>query len=188
MINYSINEKRQFDSIVELIENLAEDIIQFYNIDVPLKNIEDVVEKLGGNIIITADKPDGVYKTHKDGFTIIYTPHIKECERVRFRVAQELGHLFLHMKYQIDTEYWGSLPIGYCLKTTQVCEEYQANIFAEAFLLPKEAYANKLIECKDKKVDINSLAEYFGVTYRLASDRAKHLKLIKRQDWFNTFE
>lgn len=187
MIYYTETENKQYKDINRLIENLTIDIIKAYNIDIPIKDIEGVIQKIGGHVIVTSEKPEGVYKI-SNGFLIVYPPHIKDIKRIRFRLAQELGHLFLHMKYLIDEEYWSNLPIGYCLQTTQVYEEHQANMFAEAFLLPGQAYAEKLREYKDKKIDFDNLAEYFGVASRLARDRAKHLKLIKRQDWFNTFE
>lgn len=187
MINYLENEKKQFESVMQLIERLVEDIIQIYDIEVPIKDIKGVVEKLGGNVTESSEKPAGVYKT-THGFLIVYPPHIKDIKKIKFRLVQEIGHLFLHMRYSIDEDYWNNLPTGYCLQTAQVCEEYQANMFAEAFLLPRKAYTEKLKVYKDTKIDFNDLAEYFGVASRLASDRAKHLKLIKRQDWSNTFE
>lgn len=33
-----------------LINNIAEDIIQSFNITIPIENIDDVVQKLGGSI------------------------------------------------------------------------------------------------------------------------------------------
>ena len=36
--------------VQNLINNIAEEIIQIFNIDIPIKDIDDVVRKLGGSI------------------------------------------------------------------------------------------------------------------------------------------
>lgn len=91
--------------ITTMINNLAEDIIDIYKIHIPINNINDVVITLGGYIEENKDICDSAIRKQNDGF-VIYIPSSYSVERRRFAVAQELGHLFLHMGYKISSKLW----------------------------------------------------------------------------------
>lgn len=90
-----------------LINNLTQDIINIYNIQIPIINIDEVVIKLGGRVESSAmnNVSDACVKKQNDGFIIFVSP-FQSAERRTFTIAHELGHLFLHMGYQINGELW----------------------------------------------------------------------------------
>ena len=96
-----------------LINNLTQDIIDLYNIQIPIENINDVVTTLGGRVEETMDidtMSDGSIRKQDDGF-IIYISPFQSSERKKFTIAHELGHLFLHMGYRISSELWNKFGI-----------------------------------------------------------------------------
>ena len=58
------------NKINTLINNLAQDIIELYDIKIPINNINEVVEKLGGAIEETTIPSDVGIKKWNDGFII----------------------------------------------------------------------------------------------------------------------
>ena len=88
-----------------MINSLAEDILNVYDISVPIQNIGDIVEILGGTIQKETSFSDGAVEKEGDGFRIIVSPYQDE-KRERFTIAHELGHLFLHMGYRTNKELW----------------------------------------------------------------------------------
>lgn len=167
----------------EIINNLTEDIITQFGIKIPIDNIDDVVEKLGGRIVNTtglAGLGDGCVCRSGEGFIIQVVPY-QSGERKKFTVAHELGHLFLHMGYLIDEELWESEKTEqYYRNGTSAEEEYQANEFAAALLMPKKKYK----EIMDKYTEGNivytaRIAEEFGVSVAAASNRGKFLGYLK---------
>ena len=87
------------NSTRRMINSLAEDVLSAYNISVPIGNIDEIVEKLGGTIQKEAFFSDGAVEKEGNGFKIIVSPFQDE-KRERFTIAHELGHLFLHMGYR----------------------------------------------------------------------------------------
>lgn len=159
---------------IELIENLTQDIVNIYNLGMPIKDINNVVEILGGELIITSDIDSGLYKTNY-GFRIVAKTINK------FSIAQELGHLFLHMRYNIDKAYWQKIPVGYHVIAVDISIDaiYEVNRFAEALLMPREIYKEKIEQLNTETVDIYKIAKYFEVTPRQAYERGRRLKLLK---------
>lgn len=91
-----------------LINNLTQDIIDLYNIQIPIQNIDEVVKKIGGRVEESLDIDnmfDGSIRKQDDGF-IIYISPFQSTERRKFTIAHELGHLFLHMGYRINSDLW----------------------------------------------------------------------------------
>lgn len=165
-----------------IINNLAEDIIDVYKIQIPIKNMEDVVAALGGcieeNKAIVATSDSNVMK-QGDGF-VIYVSAYLAPERKYFAIAQELGHLFLHMGYTISPLLWSKQKnMAYYISKSPL-EEYQANEFAMALLMPKFEYNNILDKyTTGDEVETGKIAEYFGVSVSAASARGKNLGYLK---------
>ena len=148
----------------ELINKLTQDIIKLYDIKIPINNINEVVEKLGGTIEETTIPSDLGIKKWNDVF-IIFVPLSLSIERKRFAIAQELGHLFLHMGYMINTKLWNRQKNMTYYKSKYPLEEYQANEFAGALLMPKNEYKKIMNHCTTgNKVDTRKKAEYFGIS------------------------
>lgn len=163
----------------DIINNLTEDIIDVYNIQIPVKNIEDVVTTLGGCVEEDNDVCSSKIKRQNDRFVIYVSAHLTP-ERKHFAIAQELGHLFLHMGYTISSLLWSKQKnMAYYISKSPL-EEYQANEFARALLMPKFEYKNILDKyTTGDEVKTGKIAEYFGVSVSAASARGKDLGYLK---------
>lgn len=164
------------------INNLTEDVIEMYHIDIPISDIDEVVQRLGGAVLINeqldAFADGSIYKTG-DSFKISVSPHQQET-RKKFTVAHELGHLFLHMGYRIDGNLWNSQAEKTYFRDGDSEEEYQANEFAAALLMPKNEYKRIMDRYTDgRTVDTSKIAEYFGVSLSAASNRGKFLGYLE---------
>ena len=100
--------------------------------------------------------------------------------RRNFTIAHELGHLFLHMGYQIDEELWKNSDNMILNRFGNSERELEANEFAAAFLMPEKEYkriAEKYSE--GNTVFIRKVAEYFNVSVEAASYRGKWLGYLQ---------
>ena len=166
------------DKIQRLINNITNDIIDIYDIHIPICTMNDVVTMLGGHIEENKNICDSAIRKQNDGF-VIYMPFSYSAERKRFAVAQELGHLFLHMGYKISPKLWGKQKNMVYYESKYPLEEYQANDFAEALLMPKDVYKKVLDQYTvGNKVQTAKIAEYFGVSVSVAYSRGKSLGLL----------
>lgn len=169
---------RAMNRITTIINNVAEGIIDAYDIHVPICDINDVVTKLGGCVWESADICNSDIMKQNDGF-VIYMPSFYSAERKRFAIAQELGHLFLHMGYIISPISWNSQKNMTYYRSKSPLDEYQANDFAEALLMPKDVYKKVLVQyTTGNKVQTAKIAEYFGVSVSVAYSRGKSLGLL----------
>lgn len=170
------------EELRRLINNLTQDIINIYDIQIPIQNINDVVRQLGGYIeenVMPDNMVDGSIRKENDSFVISVSPFQSE-ERRKFTIAHELGHLFLHMGYIIYPELWSRQRDATYYRSEDSLVEYQANEFAAAFLMPKERYK----EIMDRytigtSVETRKIAEYFGVSVSAASNRGKFLGYLQ---------
>ena len=164
--------------ITKIINNIAEDVIDTYDIHIPIRNINDVVTVLGGYVYESADICNSDVMKQNDRF-VIYTPSSYNAERKQFAVAQELGHLFLHMGYKISPKLWDNQRNTVYYESKSPLEEYQANDFADALLMPKNVYKKVLEQyTTGGKVQTAKIAEYFGVSVSTAYSRGKSLGLL----------
>lgn len=164
--------------ITTMINNIAEDVIDTYDIHIPIRNINNVVTVLGGYLNESADICNSDVMKWNDGF-VIYIPSSYSAERKQFAVAQELGHLFLHMGYKISPKLWDNQRNMVYYESKSPLEEYQANDFADALLMPKNVYKKVLEQyTTGGKVQTAKIAEYFGVSVSTAYSRGKSLGLL----------
>lgn len=164
--------------ITTIINNIAKDVIDTYDIHVPIYDINDVVKVLGGCIEEDSNIYSSAIKKQNDRF-VIYIPSSYSAERKRFAVTQELGHLFLHMGYKISQKLWDKQKNMVCYESKSPLEEYQANDFADALLMPKDVYKKVLEQyTTGSKVQTAKIAEYFGVSVSTAYSRGKSLGLL----------
>lgn len=164
-----------------LIDELTQDIIKVYNITIPISNIDAVVGDIGG-IVKENDRlseySDGYIRKTENGFEIVVSRQQPENRR-NFTVAHELGHLFLHMGYKIDPGKWESQQNTYYRKGNSV-EEYEANEFAAALLMPKKEYKRVMDRYTEGDfVYTQEVANEFNVSVNAASNRGKWLGYLQ---------
>ena len=146
------------------IDNLAEAVIDAYGITIPIDNIEDVVKKIGGEIVEKADLDDlydgTIRKVDQSSFSIVISPFQSEGRKA-FTVAHELGHLFLHMGFGVDPDLWSR----------------QNDTIYRRFGTSEQEYLSELLRNKtdDGKVCISEIADYFHVSNAAAGNRGKFL-------------
>lgn len=161
------------------INNLAEAVIDAYDIEIPITDIESVVNKIGGTVL---EKPEfnyfydgSIMKRGKDSFSIAISPN-QSTQRKAFTIAHELGHLFLHMGYRTDNETWNNQDQSVFTRFGRSEQEYQANEFAASLLMPKDDYLKFIREnAKDNTIDMRSVAMHFHVSVPAAVNRGKFL-------------
>ena len=167
------------NSTRRMINSLAEDVLSAYNISVPIGNIDEIVEKLGGTIQKEAFFSDGAVEKEGNGFKIIVSPFQDE-KRERFTIAHELGHLFLHMGYRTNNELWEKQENNIYHRIGNSEKEYQANEFAAAFLMPATEYLSVLNKVAEgNMVDTSKIAEYLNVSIEAAANRGKFVGYLR---------
>ncbi len=169
--------------IRRLINVMAEEVINLYGIQIPIINIEEVVQKMGGSVVDNSsigEFSDGkIRKTGEDSFTIEVSPFQTE-ERKNFTIAHELGHLFLHMGFQTNEQKWQKQDNVSYYRNGNSELEYQSNEFAAAFLMPRVKY-KEIMEQNTEGDFVNTaeVAKYFRVSIDAAANRGKWLGYLK---------
>lgn len=166
------------------IWNIAEIVINAFRIDIPIKNIDEVVRKMGGTIkeeLITDKLSDGYISKNGEGFIIVLSPNQSPIRRT-FTIAHELGHLFLHLNYS-NREEWEKVNENLIYNRFGNSEqEYEANEFAASLLMPKDKYKEVMDSNTDPDnvtVYTGNIAQYFNVSVDAASNRGKWLGFLE---------
>lgn len=170
----------------EIIKELTEDIRTYFNIEVPVKDINTAVAKLGGTIVEVDDYRmlfNGTIRKNGDGF-IIYVSTDWNEETRRYSIARDLGFLTISMGYTTNKKLWDSFKDGEyfnCNKTGQILA---AKYFADCFLMPeKELMEEVKRKTKNSQVDIKELGERFGVTCNNVNRRGIELGIIEGREY-----
>lgn len=160
------------------INRLAEVVIDAYHITIPVQNIDEVVATLGGRIEVSSsfDAFDGtIRKDGESGFCIKLSQYQADNRRT-FTIAHELGHLFLHMGFKITPDVWKNQDQTTYARFGRTEQEYQANEFAAALLMPQQEYKKVLdMNTVGNQVDISKVAQYFNVSSAAANNRGRFL-------------
>lgn len=166
----------------EFINKFAADIIREFHIDVPIIDIVEVVDKLGGRVIFDHSLGygiDGKVEKEGDGFVIVVSPY-QTRERLNFTIAHEIGHLFLHMGYIVHEELWERQDQCNYYRSGDSEKEYQANEFAAAFLMPEDKYKEIMDEhTTGNIVHTGEIAKIFNVSPGAAANRGKWLGYLR---------
>lgn len=170
------------------IEELAYNVRQVYNLPTPLGRPKDFVEKIGGVIVKTVsinNREIDVAKTN-DTFTI-YIPDVREENPDTTReICSCLGDLFLHMGYQTSSKLWRFQENGKIYHTKSVEEQFEANQFGDALLMPKEHFRKKLKDTLRNHNDVDEvsriMAHYYGVPQFAIIARGKQLGFFESKD------
>jgi len=167
----------------EAIYSFAEKIRKVLELGVPV-DLCQVIESLGGEIWEEELDRDISGKINKvDEKFMITLNSLHPDNRKNFTLAHELGHLFLHMGYITDPEKWANINeyvdspyyrIGYSE------EEYEANQFAGALLMPRDEYKKFLDANGDgNRINISKISRYFNVSDEAALTRGKWLGFFR---------
>lgn len=148
-------------------------------------NLRQIINRLGGIVEIceNGELGEGVEARivpieNNSNFKISYKKQGIDESYIRFAIAHELGHLFLHMahkdkdgKYKIDGNY---------NRTNQNVSilEWEAEEFAAAFLMPEKVFRMKVEEAEENSQiqdKFQWLAKTFRVPYKSVITRGKSL-------------
>lgn len=167
----------------ELIDAMTQEVINIYDIQIPITNIDEVVRSMGGTVkedpTIDSFSDGKIRKSGSDSFIIKVSPYQTE-ERRNFTIAHELGHLFLHMGFQTNEQRWKKQDYISYYRNGNSELEYQSNEFAAAFLMPQDEYKRVMDEHTDGSlVNTAELARYFHVSVSAAANRGKWLGYLK---------
>lgn len=150
-------------------------------------SIEDTVGRLGGEIS-KVDKldnnTDAKISPTEDGMNFVIRHTIPEHNEkyLRFSVAHELGHLFLHMAQPDEKK-------GYVIEGSYAHNgksdsiiEWEAEEFAAAFLMPEDVFVHEseIIDednNNDGKDKIELLSDKFKVPYKSVIVRGRNLEI-----------
>jgi len=163
------------------ISRLAETVRATCDLTTPV-DVELAVRRLRGEIDRVDDAEiEAKIEKRGDGFRITLANDVHENRR-RFSVAHELGHLFLHMGYLIDKDRWsqvGTYVDSVYYRYGFNIEEYEANEFAGAFLMPRAEFVQ--VANRHRSGDtyqIGPIAEHFKVSADAAKIRGRWLGLF----------
>ena len=162
----------------QIVNNLTKDILQLYKVQTPINIIDELVYKLNGRIEYRNDNISAIAKS-KNSFVIYISPNCPIKHRI-FLIAHELGHLFLHMGYRINSRMWNEQRNDAFYISSDIQNEFDANYFALALLMPEDEF-NEII-CKNANngiVKISDIADYFNVSNSIAHMRGKTLNYFK---------
>lgn len=166
---------------VKLIDTIAEKIRKILSINTNNFNIREIISQLNGSLVTNPLCIDdaSVKKISPNSFKIELNPSANE-QRIRFSIAHELGHLFLHMKYLIDEDSWAKIESGTRhARNTNIpytILEQEANEFAAAFLMPKDEFNKIANETSDENYYYpEKVAKEFNVSVQAAEIRGKVL-------------
>jgi len=164
------------------INQIASRLISALHIEIPITNLENVVSQLGGKIVENKaldDVYDGtIKKTGESSFEIAISPY-QSAARKQFTIARELGHLFLHMGYLLDSDLWNEQDDKIYKRFGTNEEEYQANEFAAALFMPREEFEKTVSESAEgSRIDIQLVANHFKVSVSVAKNRGYFLGLF----------
>jgi predicted transcriptional regulator len=143
----------------------------------PGGDIFDVVTRLGGRIHyqdiweLDQSTSGSVVVEGEANFDIYLAKHTSP-ERDRFTIAHELGHYVIHFL-------WARKQGENIVKLAAARygsdrEEWEANWFAAAFLMPVDRFKEA---AREEGFDIGAVAERFKVSYAAAEVRARALGL-----------
>ena len=166
-----------------LINELASEVLRIYDIRIPITDINQVVEQMGGTITEDSSMDgfsDGtIRKTGEETFLITVSPFQTE-ERRNFTIAHELGHLFLHMGFQTNASKWSMQDGNPYYRSGNSESEYQSNEFAAAFLMPQSIYKKVMDEnTNGNLVNTYEIARFFHVSVDAAANRGKWLGYLR---------
>lgn len=166
---------------LSLIDNEAYKLHKELKQNTPIQNFDKLIEDLGGRLEEVDLVEDAHIEKYDNKFIIRVNKNNSEL-RNNFSIAHEIGHLILHMAYNSKEKKFEKNfednKIYYRYGSSR--EEYEANEFAGAFLMPE----SKFIEIvnnntnNEKLCSINKVSQYFNVSNQAVISRGKFLGIF----------
>lgn len=167
------------------INNFAYKLRHILELQTPL-DLRQIVADLEGKIVYSSST-DGreakIEKVDEDNIKFQITlPEETSPIRDRFTIAHELGHLFLHMGYIVDSEKWEATKTykdSAYYRFGHNEEEYEANEFAGALLMPENEFReiSKKFKC-DNNYHLVDIANHFQVSTEAVKVRGRWLGMF----------
>lgn len=175
----SSDEFRLID--VNEIEELSKSVRRKYNLGIgPISNMTLLMERMGIRVIFSNDDISGIDALTKvvDGqFYVIINTKGKSSVRIRFSLAHELGHVFLHSRYSESV-----------LKSTERNKriESEAQAFASSFLMPEEGILMDMVATNLEF--LKSLKAHWLVSIQAIAMRGKQIGLLTQSGMTYVFQ
>ena len=162
------------------LKSSFETVLDYMKATMPV-NLGKLCDDLGIELsyVTMDDDISGEIECRRDGSFAINVNKNHHPNRQRFTIAHELGH-FIHHRSLIgdgvdDNKAYRSVNQGkYFNQNITLGHERQANTFAASLLMPKEIVA----QCKQDRMSIREMAEYFKVSQTAMSYRLQGLGII----------
>jgi len=151
------------------INQIAESARAAFKLASPV-DVMKAVEMLGGRIEQSKSEHEATISKADGGTFVVRLDSSKPVVRRTFSLAHELGHLILHMGF--GREKWresGDYEESFA-RSGWSEEEYEANEFAAAFLMPRYEFREFAATH-----DVKAVAEHFGVSVDAALTRGRWL-------------
>lgn len=167
--------KIKVDNTSNTPEDIARIARKFFDVPTgPIKDLVEILERKG--IIIkelefNTDKFDGITLITKKGQPIIFINISIPNDRKRFTLSHELGHLIMHITFELD------------LEVSEKEIEREANVFAAEFLMPELEIRKDLIYITYSK--LSPLKEYWMTSKSSLIYRAHQLGCIGEDKYKN---
>lgn len=172
------SRRKQINQLADVIRNAC-------GVSVPATeaDLKKMVAVLGGTYHEKSDLDVEamIEKTSLTSFAITLSEDFMPTRR-KFSVAHELGHLFLHMGFLTNMSKWKETQLfqdsaRYRLGRSE--EEFEANEFAAALLMPKSEFERVAIEKSiGENYQVDEIAEHFQVSLQAALTRGRWLGLF----------
>lgn len=154
--------KQQAEELAEIrqIQKIAEGVLDAYHIAIPIKDIDSVVEMLGGKIEEAKDVfGHGVIKTGDYTFILnlwqYKVPMDDPVVCYNYAATKLLGLLFIGMGFQTDEDLWRRQPLGQIIHFHDLGPgsdpECRAQAFARAFMMPRKQFLDFAKKSKNQK-------------------------------------
>ncbi|HBZ14947.1 MAG TPA: ImmA/IrrE family metallo-endopeptidase [Pantoea sp.] len=148
--------------VLEYARNLNINLVPF-DLDSFIKKINIVLERTELD-----DEVSGMLRKTDDGAWIITVNSLHHIKRQRFTLAHELGHYFLHRNRALEF-----VDKALYRSSHMDSMEYEANNFAGALLMPREALTEFIVKYG---ATAELIAEHFNVSVLAAKIRVETLQ------------
>jgi hypothetical protein len=166
----------------DYINEIAERIINYCDVKLPVENINDIVKNLGGTVV-ESDVHDDVcdwvaMKTGENSFTINVAKH-QDAYRKTKSIASALGHVIMHMGFMTNPQKWRFHTTNMTHRFVGFLQNEQAIAFTMALLMPKNEYLRVIGEnAFNNIVNMDAVAKYFNVSIYDAINRGRILGVL----------
>lgn len=155
----------------ERIEDIADKVRAEFNLDNgPVSNVTLLTERLGIRVAfrdLSAEQIDAVTEEIDGKKYIVINIKHRSSVRIRFNLAHELGHIFLHSAYA---------PTDVEESSNRKRIEWEANYFASCLLMPEAGIAQDMVYANLEY--LKALKKHWLVSIQALVTRGLQLELI----------